>query len=167
MQKPFAKWSSAVRNKNWMNKWLKFGISILFQYLTYILAKFNTFSRSWKPISKLNTFSIPRGTPNVINFIYKQNKTWLQCSNLSAAWTRLLLTWNIFKKLQQRHCFRKVRQAIDLAHGSEHDGDALARTTSLTAFRSLNVGCEDKFPLVLKYRDTTNRFFLVSRSVRN
>jgi len=155
MQKPFAKWSSAVQNKNWMNKWLKFGISILSQYLMYILVKFNTFSRSWKPISKLNTFSIPRVTPNIIYFIYKQNKTWLQCSNLSAAWTRLLLTWNIFKKLQQRQCFRNVRQANDLAHGSEHDGDALARTTSLTTFRSLNVGCEDKFPQVVSLNIVT------------
>ena len=37
--------------------------SILFQYLMYILAKFNTFSRSWKTILKFNTFSILRGNP--------------------------------------------------------------------------------------------------------
>ena len=43
-----------------------FRISILFQYLMYILAKFNTFSRSWKTILKFNTFSllsILRGNP--------------------------------------------------------------------------------------------------------
>ena len=43
-----------------------FGISILFQCLIGILAKFNTFSRSWKLILKFNTFSIlsiPRGNP--------------------------------------------------------------------------------------------------------
>jgi len=43
-----------------------FRISILFQYFVHILAKFNTFSRSWKLISKFNTFStlsIPHGNP--------------------------------------------------------------------------------------------------------
>jgi len=47
---------------------LSFRISILFQYLMYILAKFNTFSRSWKPILKLNTssiLSILRGNPGI------------------------------------------------------------------------------------------------------
>ena len=39
------------------------GISILFQDLMYILTKFNIFSRPWKPILKINTFSIPRGNP--------------------------------------------------------------------------------------------------------
>jgi len=42
------------------------GISILFQYLMCILVKFNTFSRSWKPITQFKTFSIllmPRGNP--------------------------------------------------------------------------------------------------------
>jgi len=37
-----------------------------------ILAHFNTFSRSWKPIFKFNTFlilSIPRGDP--VNFIHR------------------------------------------------------------------------------------------------
>jgi len=33
-----------------------FRISIHFQYFTYIFAKFNTFSRSSKPISQFNTF---------------------------------------------------------------------------------------------------------------
>jgi len=40
-----------------------FRISKLFQYLMYILAKFNTFSRSWKPILKFNTVLILRGNP--------------------------------------------------------------------------------------------------------
>jgi len=35
----------------------EFGISILCQYFMFILAKFNTFSRSWKPISQFNTFN--------------------------------------------------------------------------------------------------------------
>ena len=35
----------------------EFRISVLFQYFMYILAKFNTFSRSWNPISRFNTFS--------------------------------------------------------------------------------------------------------------
>jgi len=34
-----------------------------FQYLMYILAKFNTFSRPCKPILKFNSFSIPCGNP--------------------------------------------------------------------------------------------------------
>jgi len=38
------------------NKWLNFRISIPFQYFMYILAKFNTFSRSWKPISQFSAF---------------------------------------------------------------------------------------------------------------
>jgi len=44
----------------------EFRISILFQYFMNLLAWFNTFSRSWKPLSKFNTFSIlsiPRGNP--------------------------------------------------------------------------------------------------------
>jgi len=46
----------------------QFVISILFQYFIYILAKFNTFSRSWKPISQSNTFSLLRG--NHVGFSY-------------------------------------------------------------------------------------------------
>jgi len=49
-------------------------ISILFQYLMYILTKLKTFSRSWKPILKFNTFSIlsiPYGNPVLgINAFY-------------------------------------------------------------------------------------------------
>jgi len=48
-----------------------FRISIIFQYLMYILAKFNTSSRSSKPILKFNTFSIlsiPGGNPECIYF---------------------------------------------------------------------------------------------------
>jgi len=43
-----------------------FRISILFQYFMCIVANFNTFSRSLKPISQFNIFSllsIPRGNP--------------------------------------------------------------------------------------------------------
>jgi len=41
-----------------LNKWkAELGISILFQYFTYILAKFNTFLRSLKPISQFNIFN--------------------------------------------------------------------------------------------------------------
>jgi len=50
----------------------EFGISILFQYFMYILAKFNTFSRSWKLISPFNTFSIPRGNP-----AYSAKEVWM------------------------------------------------------------------------------------------
>ena len=35
----------------------EFGISILFQYFLNILAEFNAFSRSWKPILQFNTFN--------------------------------------------------------------------------------------------------------------
>ena len=45
---------------------VEFGISILFQCLINILAKFNAFSRPCKLISQFNTFSIlpiPRGSP--------------------------------------------------------------------------------------------------------
>jgi len=35
----------------------EFRISMLFRYFMYILAKFNTFPRSWKPISQFNTFN--------------------------------------------------------------------------------------------------------------
>jgi len=46
-----------------------FRISMLFQHLMYILAKFNTFWRSSKPILKLNAFSIlstMRGNPEFV-----------------------------------------------------------------------------------------------------
>jgi len=46
-----AELSSAMKNK----QMAEFRISILFQYGMYILAKFNTFSRSWKPTSQFNT----------------------------------------------------------------------------------------------------------------
>jgi len=39
---------------------------LVFSYFLYILAKFNTFTRSWKPMLKFNTFSIlsiSRGNP--------------------------------------------------------------------------------------------------------
>jgi len=45
-----------------------FRIPILFQYFMYNIAKFNTFSRCWKPISQFNAFSIlsiPRGNPDI------------------------------------------------------------------------------------------------------
>jgi len=44
-----------------------FAILILFHFLMHFLANFNTFSRSWKPILKFNTFSIPRGNPKQCN----------------------------------------------------------------------------------------------------
>ena len=43
--------------QNLYNQIAEFRISILFQYFMNILAKFNTFSRSWKQISKSNTFN--------------------------------------------------------------------------------------------------------------
>jgi len=45
---------------------VKFKIFLLFQYLMYILVKFKSFPRSWKPVSQFTTFSIlaiPRGNP--------------------------------------------------------------------------------------------------------
>jgi len=56
--------SGKVKNLN--KQMVELRISILFQYFMHILAKFNTFSRSWKPISQCNTFlilSIPCGNP--------------------------------------------------------------------------------------------------------
>jgi len=49
-----------------------FRIPYFCQYLMHILAKFNTFSRSWKPILKFNTFSIlsiPRGNPVLVKYL--------------------------------------------------------------------------------------------------
>ena len=54
LQKAPAKLSLAVKNKIWINKWLNLE---LFQYFTYILAKFHTDSRSWKSVSQFNTFN--------------------------------------------------------------------------------------------------------------
>jgi len=51
-----------------------FGTSTLFQCFRNILAKFNTFSRSWKAISQFNSFSIPRENPEKsIPSIYNTN----------------------------------------------------------------------------------------------
>jgi len=48
---------------NFNKQMVEFRISILFQYFMYILAKFNTFSRSWKPLSQFSTSSKPCGNP--------------------------------------------------------------------------------------------------------
>jgi len=54
-------------NKQNLNKQIvEFRIFILFQYFMYVLAIFNTFSWSWKLISKFNIFSIPRGNQNPV-----------------------------------------------------------------------------------------------------
>jgi len=63
MQKTSAELSSAEKEQHFNIEMVEFRISILFQYFMYILAKLNTFSRSWKPIPQFNTFSIPRGNP--------------------------------------------------------------------------------------------------------
>ena len=63
MKKTSAELWSPVKNKNWINKWLNLRISILFQYFMHVLD--NTFPRSWKPILQFNTFSIPRGNPEL------------------------------------------------------------------------------------------------------
>ena len=52
------------KEQNLNKQMAEFGISILFQYFMYILDKFNTFSRSWKPIAQFNTFSLPRRNPD-------------------------------------------------------------------------------------------------------
>jgi len=57
LQKTFGKLSLATKEQNLNKQPAEFGISILFQYFMYILAKFNTFSRSWKPILQFNTFN--------------------------------------------------------------------------------------------------------------
>jgi len=44
--------------QNLNKQMVEFRISILFQYFVYILARFNTISKSWKPILQFNTFSI-------------------------------------------------------------------------------------------------------------
>jgi len=54
------------KEQNLNKQMAEFRISVLFQCFMNLLAWFNTFSRSWKPISKFNTFSIlsiPRGNP--------------------------------------------------------------------------------------------------------
>jgi len=56
------------KEQNLNKQMVEFRISILFRYFMCILAKFNTFSNSWKPISQFKTFSIlsiPRGNPGV------------------------------------------------------------------------------------------------------
>ena len=45
------------KEQNLNKQMAEFGISKLFHYFMNILAKFITFSRSWKPISKFNTFN--------------------------------------------------------------------------------------------------------------
>jgi len=77
----------------------EFRISILFQYFMYILAEFNTFSRSWKPISQFNTFpilSIPREDPdNIFPTGFLWNHTLEQviplesCQSLRTLYSRL------------------------------------------------------------------------------
>jgi len=57
MQTRFGELSSTVKSKIWINKWLNFGISILFQYFMNSLVKFNAFSRPWTPILQFNTFN--------------------------------------------------------------------------------------------------------------
>jgi len=49
---------TVISGKEWkvIKGMAKFGISMLFQYFMHILDKFNSFSRSWKPTSQLNTF---------------------------------------------------------------------------------------------------------------
>jgi len=51
------------KEQNLNKQMTEFGISILFEYFMYILAKCHTFSRSCKPILQFNTFPIPRGKP--------------------------------------------------------------------------------------------------------
>jgi len=51
------------KEQNLNKQMAEFGISIRFQYLLYIFDIFHTFTRSWKPISQFNTFSIPHGNP--------------------------------------------------------------------------------------------------------
>ena len=77
----------------------EFRISILFQYFMYILAEFNTFSRSWKPISQFNTFpilSIPREDPDIIfptgflsNHTLEQVIPLESCQSLRTLYSRL------------------------------------------------------------------------------
>jgi len=65
MQKTSTKLSSAVE-QNLNKKMVEFSNFILFQNCMHILAKFNIFLRSWKPISLFNTssiVSIPHGNP--------------------------------------------------------------------------------------------------------
>jgi len=62
MQKTFAKLSSALKSKISMkNSWIWNFNAFSILHVLYILAKFNTFSKSSKPRSKFNTFLIPRG----------------------------------------------------------------------------------------------------------
>jgi len=44
--------------QNLNKQMVEFRNLVLFQYLLYILVKFNTFPRSWKPISQFIAYSI-------------------------------------------------------------------------------------------------------------
>ena len=60
-----------------------FRISILFQYLMHILVKFNTFSRSWKPILKFDTFSI-LPIPWEPAWLGRYKTIWNRCQTIQA-----------------------------------------------------------------------------------
>ena len=63
----------------------KFEISILFHYCMCILAKFSTFSRSWKPILKINAFSYFQ---NRVGTLYEINEIFLEAQDTYRGFTR-------------------------------------------------------------------------------
>ena len=66
MQKSIFKTVISGKEQNLNKQILKLKIFIVFQYPMYILVKFKSFPRSWKPVSQFTTFSIlaiPRGNP--------------------------------------------------------------------------------------------------------
>jgi len=84
MQETYVELSSVVKRckeQNLYKEMVEFRISILFQYSTYIFAKFNTFPRPWKRISQFSTFlilSMRRGNPPFKRFFFFQINT--RCS---------------------------------------------------------------------------------------
>ena len=70
--------------RNQIKRMAKFEISILFRYCMCILAKFNTFSTSWKPILKINAFQYFQ---NRVGTLWN-NKTFLEAQYTYRGLTR-------------------------------------------------------------------------------
>ena len=101
--------------QNLKKQMAEFGISVLFQYFMYILAKFNTFSRSWKAISQFNTF----------NTAWNASRCFI-ITFLLTFFYRLILRDAIVKEPNQVVGQVRHRTAIDLRPALRKAGYALA-----------------------------------------
>jgi len=82
------------------------------------LAKFNTFSRSGKPISKFNTVSIPRGNPACHLILWGMQshiETWhrLYDRNSLSTWSSYITILDIVDRLLQSKLMIQVLRVCD------------------------------------------------------